>query len=98
MTSTMYAYGWIIARLCPTCQEKPCPRRSWLEKNACPTIIEFNASLGKVCATCMHCIDERYCAKKRKRNEPVISNLYKYVITEDIFKHTCRHWTNTYEE
>lgn len=99
MKRTMYAMGWIIGLVCVNCKDKPCPRRSWLEKNDCPIIIEYNTSLGKVCANCMHCVDNKYCSQKRKnRNEDVIGNLHKYVIGEDIFQHTCRKWTNTYED
>ena len=95
----MYASGLITQLVCDHCEEKPCPHTSWLAKNGCPKIISYNEQLGKCCATCLHLIDERYCRKYRTNpDEDFIQNLAKYEISDDIFKHTCPQWSNTWSE
>lgn len=98
-TQTMYASGLIINLVCVTCEEKPCPYRSWLEKNACPRIIEYNGKLGRCCATCLHLVDEKYCSEK-KGNKKIDfrTDFNQFLIDGDIFAHTCNKWTNEYEE
>lgn len=97
-TYHMYASSLIMGNVCDGCEVKPCPRQSWLSKNECPKIIAFNEQLGKCCATCLHLVlwnECNYCSAKRSEKEKVYLNLHKYLITEDIFKHSCDKWTNT---
>lgn len=77
----MYASGLICRLVCRDCKEKPCSRQNWMEKNECPKIIEANERLGRCCATCLHCVDWKYCSQKRiDPNENVTFNLDKYLI------------------
>ena len=97
MTKIMYAYGNILEIVCSSCPDKPCPKTNWLAKNSCPRIIKYNEKIGKVCANCMHCVENKYCSQMRenKSDNDTINNC---MIGHDIFKHTCSQWTNTYEE
>lgn len=98
-TKTMYASGLIINLVCETCEEKPCPHRNWLAKNACPRIVAYNEKLGRCCATCMHLVQEKYCGEKARGTRIEAStDLSRFLIPDDIFRNTCSHWTNTYEE
>lgn len=98
-TYTMYASGLITSIVCVDCNENPCPRQNWLAKNECTKILDYNEQLGKCCATCLHLVAERYCSQKRKsEKEDVYANRYKYLVKEDIFKHKCKNWTNTWTE
>lgn len=96
---TMYAYGTICKIVCTECKQNPCPYLNWIKKNTCPKIIEFNKNLGQRCANCMHLVAEKYC--KEKANGKKIdssTDFSKFLINDDIFKHTCDMWTNKYKE
>ena len=98
-TQTMYASGLICGIVCPECENKPCPRQNWLAKNSCPRIIEYNKRLGRCCATCMHLVAEKYCGEKaRKIKIDANTDFRRFIINDDIFEHSCKLWTNTYEE
>ncbi len=96
---TMYASGLICKIVCPECKDKPCPYKSWVEKNTCPKIIAYNDELGQCCATCMHCVAGEYCKEKAGGEKVDASTDFsRFLIGGDIFEHTCDKWTNTYED
>ncbi len=98
-TQTMYASGLICSIVCEECKQKPCPHQSWIAKNACPKIVAYNEQLGQCCATCMHCIDEQYCAEKADRKKRNANTDYsQFLIGKDIFQYSCDKWTNHFEE
>lgn len=94
----MYAYGLMFDIVCKDCSDKPCPRRSWLEKNACPKIIAKNEELGRRCATCMHLVAGQYCGEKARGKKIDAGTDLSRFLVGDIYRHCCEEWTNTYEE
>lgn len=105
-THKMYAYGRLITIVCGDCEEKPC-RRSWSEKNDCPKIVAYNEKLGQCCATCMRCIcllqvdgvSDVFCIEKAGgKKVDANTDFSKFLIKKDIFTHSCKKWTNTWEE
>ena len=98
-TQTMYAFGLICGIVCPECKNKPCPYKSWVKKNTCTKIIAYNEKIGQCCATCMHLVAEKYCGEKaRMMKYKANTDFSQFLIKDDIFKHSCKLWTNTYEE
>lgn len=93
---TMYASALIRNLVCDDCENKPCPYKSWLQKNACTKIVSYNEKIGKCCATCLYCMWGEYCSERVKGNKDVDPN--DYLINWDIFEHVCDDWTNTWEE
>ena len=97
-TQKMYASGLICKAVCSTCTDKPCPHRTWLERNACPRIINYNEELGRCCATCLHLVAEKYCGERaRDKKITVRTNLSPFLVA-DIFNQTCDKWTNEFED
>lgn len=94
----MYASSLICSRVCNNCEEMPCGK-NWLQKNECPKIIAENERLGECCATCLHCVEWKYCSKKRTDpDEDVYANRGKYLIDGPLDKGGCELWDNTWEE
>lgn len=95
----MSASGLICGIVCIEYKDKPCPYKSWVEKNTCPKIIAFNDKLGHCCATCMNCVAEKYCTEKAGRKKRNSNTDYSQFLNgENIFEYTCDKWTNTCEE
>ncbi len=97
-TQKMYASGLIINLVCETCEEKPCPHKTWIAKNACPRIVNYNEKLGRCCATCMHLAADKYCSKMADGKKITPRTNFRQFLIDDIFHRTCDKWGNTYEE
>lgn len=98
-TQILYASGLVCDIVCGECQDKPCPYRNMQAKNACHKLIEYNEKLGKCCATCIHLVSNIYCGEKARGKKITPSaDFQKFVIEEDIFKHSCSDWTNLYDK
>jgi hypothetical protein len=97
-TKTIYASDLVCQIICSKCEENPCPFQCWTEKNACQKIIAYNKELGKCCATCMHCVEGKYCSEKAKGVKVDALTDFSRFRIDDIFEHTCKKWTNTFEE
>ena len=97
-TYTMYASGLIRSLVCDDCENKPCPYKSWLQKNSCPTIVAYCQNLGKCCATCLHCMWGEYCTEKVPEQKKHGAHPDEFLIDWDIFEHVCEAWTNSWVE
>ena len=94
----MYASGLIINLVCETCEEKPCPLKTWIAKNACPRIVSYNEKLGRCCATCLHLAADKYCSKMADGKKITPRTNFRQFLIDDIFHRTCDKLGNTYEE
>ena len=97
-TQKMYASGLICEVVCSTCENRPCPHKTWLEKNACPRIVDCNEKLGHCCATCLNLAADKYCSEMAKEKKINARTNFRQFLIDDIFAHTCDKWTNEYED